>query len=105
MSIEKVNTQVTIVPKSQEDREKFYARLNDYIDLQYQIDSAKDSQKDLMEAIAEDFVENNPDVKKGDVKKRAALLIKEYLDGKATEESLLIEDVLGDYDTVKKFLK
>jgi hypothetical protein len=102
---EQNNTQVSIIPKSDEAREKFYARCNEWIGLQYQIESAQEAQKELMNLIADDFVEANPDVKKGDVKKRTGLMIKEFLEGKATAEAQLCDDVLGDYSIAQKFLK
>ena len=102
---QETNTQVSIIPKSDEAREKFYARCNEWIELQYHIESAQESQKTLMNYIADDFVEANPDVKKGDVKKRTGLMIKEFLEGKATAESQLCDDVLGDYSIAHKFLK
>ena len=102
---EQTNTQITIIPKSDEKKELFYARLNEWIGLQYVIESAVESQKALMTAIADDHVEANPDDKKADVKKRATFMIKEFLEGKATAESQLIDDVLGDYSIASKYLK
>ncbi|UUW39784.1 hypothetical protein VP14_097 [Vibrio phage VPMCC14] len=99
------NTQMTIIPKSDEAREAFYNRINEWIKLQYVIESAQESQKDIMDMIAESHVDSNPDTKKTDVKKRAKLLIDEFLKAKATTEAQLIDDVLGDYSIASKFLK
>ena len=102
---EQNNTQVSIIPKSDEAREKFYARCNEWIGLQYQIESAQEAQKELMNSIADDFVKTNPEEKKSDVKKKAKLLVDEFLKGKCTSEAEIIDSVLGDYSIAQKFLK
>jgi len=102
---EQTNSVTSIIPKSDEAREKFYGRLNQWIELQHIIESAQASQKDYMNAIAEDHVENYPDDNKASVKKRAKWMIDEFLKGKLTEDIALMDSTLGDYSIAEKYLK
>lgn len=105
MTIENTNVPTSIIPKSDEKREKFYKRLNEWIEFQHIIESAQASQKDYMNAIAEDHVEEFPDDNKASVKKRAKWLIDEFLKGKLTEDIALMDSTLGDYSIAEKHLK
>ena len=107
MTTHKENTtaELSILPKGDEARELFYSRLNNWINLQYEIESAQEAQKDIMNAIGEDFVAKNEEVKKADVKKRAKGMIDEFLAGKMTETAQLADDVIGDLEIAKSFLK
>lgn len=105
MTKENTKAELSILPKGEEARAKFYKRLNEWIEVQYVIESSKSTQNAIMESIAEDFLDENAEAKKGDVKKRAKLIIDEFLKAKATEDAILIDDVLGDYEIASKHLE
>ena len=97
--------ELSILPKGEEARTTFYNRLNEWMSAQTIIEASKSTQNEIMELIANDFLEENAEAKKADVKKRAKLLIDEFLKAKATEEAIIMDDVLGDYDIAQSHLK
>ena len=99
------NTQtLTVVPAGDDRREIFYKRLNEYINLQYAVESAQEAQKDILEAIAEDHVAIHDTDKKSEVKSQTKLLIEEHLKGKISSQEQKLDAAKGDYETVKKHL-
>ena len=94
-------TELNIYPQATDKREKFIARTNEIIKLEETIASAKESIKSLYDAAAEDFLEDNDDVKKGEYTKRHKLLTAEHLAAKATEQNKLTEEVLDVYELTK----
>lgn len=98
-------TSMTVVPQGDERREIFYKRVNEYINLQYIIDSAKESQTEILEAIGEDHVSIHECDKKSEVKSQTKLIIEEHLKGKITAQEMKLDAAKGDYETVKKHLK
>lgn len=100
MSIE---SDISILPKSDEKRMKFFKGLNEYIDLEYQIASAKAAQAAALETLYEDTRE--VEIKKADYKARAKLILEEFFNGKATTQRDIAESALDDYEIVQKHLK
>jgi len=93
-----------ILPKSDEDRQKFFDRMNEWIGLEAQIQSAKTSQSSMITAIVEDHMEKYPEDNKGDIKKRVMLHLKEFLKGTATAERDLLDAVLDEQALIEKNL-
>ena len=100
-----VAAELSIIPRGDEARAKFFKQLEEWIEHSYIIEGAQIAQKDLMDNIASTFVDANEDVKKSDVKTRAKLMIDEMLRGKVTEKQQLNEDVLADVEIAKKNVK
>ena len=54
---------VSIIPKGKEKRDAFYQQLNNYINLGFEIEAAKEAQKGILERL---FEAKDVDVKKGE---------------------------------------
>lgn len=93
-----------ILPKSDEDREKFFARMNEWIGLEAQIQSAKSSQNSMISAIVDDHMEKYPEDSKKDVKTRVMGHLKEFLEGKITAAQKLNEVILDEQELIEKKL-
>jgi len=62
MTEQEMSNGVTIIPKSVEKREEFFSELNNFINLTFEIQAAKDSQKAILERL---FDAKDVDLKRG----------------------------------------
>ena len=92
---------VSIIPKGKEKRDAFYQQLNNYINLGFEIEAAKEAQKGILERL---FEAKDVDVKKGEHNKRIKKLVAQHLADKARQEEALAEDVLADWSIAKNHL-
>lgn len=91
----------SIIPKGQEKRDAFYQQLNNYINLGFEIEAAKDAQKGILERL---FEAKDVDVKKGEHNKRIKKLVAQHIADKARQEEALAEDTIADWEIAKKHL-
>ena len=91
----------SIIPKGQEKRQDFYAQLNRFINLGFEIEAAKDAQKTILQQL---FDSKDVDLPKGDFNKRVKKLVAQHLEDKAKQEEALAEDVLADWSIAKNHL-
>ena len=91
----------SIIPKGQEKRQEFYAQLNRFINLGFEIEAAKDAQKAILQQL---FDSKDVDCKKGDYNRRVKKLVAQHLEDKAKQEEALAEDVLADWSIAKNHL-
>lgn len=92
---------VSIIPKGKEKRDAFYQQLNNYINLGFEIEAAKEAQKGILERL---FEAKDVDVKKGEHNKRIKKLVAQHLADKARQEEALAEDTIADWEIAKKHL-
>ena len=91
----------SIIPKGQEKRQDFYAQLNRFINLGFEIEAAKDAQKAILQQL---FDSKDVDISKGEHSKRVKKLVAQHLEDKAKQEEALAEDVLADWSIAKNHL-
>lgn len=94
--------QFSVIPKGVEEREYFIEQLNKLVDLKFQLDALKDTQKSIMITL---FDKSNLDIKKSKYNKRMNNLIKEHLNAKLTEESIEAESTVDDYSLISNKLR
>ena len=91
----------SIIPKDQEKRQDFYAQLNRFINLGFEIEAAKEARKAIMEQL---FESKDVDCKKGDFGKAVRRLEQQHLTDKIRVDQGVNDAVLADYEIAKKHL-
>ena len=91
----------SIIPKGQEKRQDFYAQLNRFINLGFEIEAAKEARKAIMEQL---FESKDVDCKKGDFGKVVRRLEQQHLTDKVRVDQGVNDAVLADYEIAKKHL-
>ena len=91
----------SIIPKGQEKRQDFYAQLNRFINLGFEIEAAKEARKAIMEQL---FESKDVDCKKGDFGKAVRRLEQQHLTDKVPVDQGVNDAVLADYEIAKKHL-
>lgn len=99
-------TQVNVMPSSPEMRDQFAKDVNEIIKLRDVVQSAKESEKNILTKMYEDHKAERGDnaLKKGKFNKRIKGILAEYFSAKKTEELTEAEEVLTDYQTIKNKL-
>lgn len=99
-------TQVNVVPAGIEDREKFIKEVNDIIKLREVVQSAKESEKFILQNLYEKHKELHEDnaLKKGKFNKYTKAIVAEHLEAKVTEVANDSEESLSAYELVKSKL-
>lgn len=91
----------SIIPKGQEKRQDFYAQLNRFINLGFEIEAAKEARKAIMEQL---FESKDVDCKKGDFGKAVRRLEQQHLTDKVRVDQGVNDAVLADYEIAKNHL-
>ena len=99
-------TQVNVVPAGVEDRELFVKEVNEIIKLREIVQSAKESEKMILNALYEKHKELHGDnaLKKGKFNKYTKSIVAEHLEAKVTEVANDSEESLSAYELVKSKL-
>ena len=85
-----------------EKREEFFSELNNFINLTFEIQAAKDSQKAILERL---FDAKDVDLKRGVFNKRFRGIVAQHLEDKARQESEFMDDVVADWEIAKDKLR
>lgn len=96
-------TQVNVVPAGTEDRDVFVKEVNEIIKLREIVQSAKDSEKVILQGLYDthkDFHGDNA-LKKGKFNKYVKGVVSEHLDAKVTETATDSDEALSAYEIVK----
>ena len=98
--------QVNVVPSGVEDRELFVKEVNEIIKLREIVQSAKESEKMILNNLYEKHKELHGDnaLKKGKFNKYTKSIIAEHLEAKVTEVANDSEESLSAYELVKSKL-
>ena len=98
--------QVNVVPSGVEDRELFVKEVNEIIKLREIVQSAKESEKMILNNLYEKHKELHGDnaLKKGKFNKYTKSIVAEHLDAKVTEVANDSEESLSAYELVKSKL-
>ena len=98
--------QVNVVPAGVEDRELFVKEVNEIIKLREIVQSAKESEKMILNNLYERHKELHGDysLKKGKFNKYTKSIVAEHLDAKVTEVANDSEESLSAYELVKSKL-
>ena len=103
MTNEANNTETfSVIPKGQEERDYFASQVNKLVDLKFQLDALKDTQKSIMLDL---FEKANLDVKKGKYNKRLTNIVKEHLESRLSVESVEAEQTVDDYSLISAKLR
>lgn len=102
----KVETQVNVVPAGVEDREQFVKEINEIIKLREVVQSAKESEKFILQNLYDKHKETHGDhaLKKGKFNKYTKAIISEHLEAKVTETANDSDEALSAYELVKSKL-
>jgi hypothetical protein len=105
MTIEKAVEMINL-PSSEEDRKYVFSKIESNFNLEMEIDSAKDAQKNNIDDVYE-FYKNkiSEDVKKGDVSAMIKAFVAESKEGKISADVEKKEHFLSLLDIAKKDLK
>lgn len=95
--------QVNVVPSGVEDRELFVKEVNEIIKLREIVQSAKESEKMILNNLYEKHKELHGDnaLKKGKFNKYTKSIVSEHLEAKVTEVANDSEESLSAYELVK----
>ena len=95
--------QVNVVPSGTEDRELFVKEVNEIIKLREIVQSAKESEKMILNNLYEKHKELHGDnaLKKGKFNKYTKSIVSEHLEAKVTEVANDSEESLSAYELVK----
>lgn len=98
--------QVNVVPSGVEDRELFVKEVNEIIKLREIVQSAKESEKMILNNLYEKHKELHGDnaLKKGKFNKYTKSIVSEHLEAKVTEVANDSEESLSAYELVKSKL-
>lgn len=98
--------QVNVVPSGVEDRELFVKEVNEIIKLREIVQSAKESEKMILNSLYEKHKELHGDnaLKKGKFNKYTKSIVAEHLEAKVTEVANDSEESLSAYELVKSKL-
>ena len=98
--------QVNVVPSGVEDRELFVKEVNEIIKLRDIVQSAKESEKMILNNLYEKHKELHGDnaLKKGKFNKYTKSIVAEHLEAKVTEVANDSEESLSAYELVKSKL-
>jgi hypothetical protein len=98
--------QVNVVPSGVEDRELFVKEVNEIIKLREIVQSAKESEKMILNNLYEKHKELHGDnaLKKGKFNKYTKSIVAEHLEAKVTEVANDSEESLSAYELVKSKL-
>ena len=98
--------QVNVVPSGVEDRELFIKEVNEIIKLREIVQSAKESEKMILNNLYEKHKELHGDnaLKKGKFNKYTKSIVAEHLEAKVTEVANDSEESLSAYELVKSKL-
>ena len=98
--------QVNVVPSGVEDRELFVKEVNEIIKLREIVQSAKESEKMILNNLYEKHKELHGDnaLKKGKFNKYTKSIVSEHLEAKVTEIANDSEESLSAYELVKSKL-
>ncbi len=98
--------QVNVVPSGVEDRELFVKEVNEIIKLRDIVQSAKESEKMILNNLYEKHKELHGDnaLKKGKFNKYTKAIVAEHLEAKVTEVANDSEESLSAYELVKSKL-
>ena len=96
-------SQVNVVPSGVEDRELFVKEVNEIIKLREIVQSAKESEKMILNNLYEKHKELHGDnaLKKGKFNKYTKSIVSEHLEAKVTEVANDSEESLSAYELVK----
>ena len=96
-------SQVNVVPAGVEDRELFVKEVNEIIKLREIVQSAKESEKMILNNLYEKHKELHGDnaLKKGKFNKYTKSIVSEHLEAKVTEVANDSEESLSAYELVK----
>lgn len=99
-------TQVNVVPSGTEDRELFVKEVNEIIKLREVVQSAKESEKMILQGLYDTHKELHGDnaLKKGKFNKYTKAIVAEHLEAKVTEVANDSEESLSAYELVKSKL-
>ena len=99
-------SQVNVVPSGVEDRELFVKEVNEIIKLREIVQSAKESEKMILNNLYEKHKELHGDnaLKKGKFNKYTKSIVAEHLEAKVTEVANDSEESLSAYELVKSKL-
>ena len=99
-------SQVNVVPSGVEDRELFVKEVNEIIKLREIVQSAKESEKMILNNLYEKHKELHGDnaLKKGKFNKYTKSIVSEHLEAKVTEVANDSEESLSAYELVKSKL-
>ena len=98
--------QVNVVPAGVEDREFFVGQVNEIIKLREIVQSAKESEKMILNNLYEKHKDLHGDnaLKKGKFNKYTKSIVAEHLEAKVTEVANDSEESLSAYEIVKSKL-
>lgn len=99
-------SQVNVVPAGTEDRDVFVKEVNEIIKLREIVQSAKESEKMILNNLYEKHKELHGDnaLKKGKFNKYTKSIVAEHLEAKVTEVANDSEESLSAYELVKSKL-